>query len=321
MYKYVGNGAYCYSDSMAMLLATIGETINPAQLEVLTGVGLGAIWVKEMKMPFFNNLATMPDRGLGVALKTLGFDYTEKWGDDPDAPPFAALRADLAVGPAVLGPLDFGYLSYNPIHQDAGGADHYVFAYAADDRGVYLHDPDGYPYVHLPYEHLATAWKAERIPYRREPYRYWLNPIRVAQPTEDAIYNQALAYFQSLYQETDTLAAQEHWVIGSEAMRLFADYLRSGMVTENTLSQAVFFSFPLGARRANDFVAFFRERHPELAELKHQQAKLFGKCHTLTVQKNLGAAADALNELAGIEDEFRATLLAVAVEPGSVVST
>ena len=41
---YIGNGHYCYANVTAMLLASVGETVPPGQVEVLSGAGLGAAW-------------------------------------------------------------------------------------------------------------------------------------------------------------------------------------------------------------------------------------------------------------------------------------
>lgn len=40
---YIGNGHYCYSNSAAMFLSSIGENVSPQLVEILTGVGLGAM--------------------------------------------------------------------------------------------------------------------------------------------------------------------------------------------------------------------------------------------------------------------------------------
>lgn len=43
MFMYIGNGHYCYSNSTVMFLSSIGENVSPQLVEVLTGVGLGAM--------------------------------------------------------------------------------------------------------------------------------------------------------------------------------------------------------------------------------------------------------------------------------------
>jgi hypothetical protein len=309
MITYIGNGRYCYANGLAMLIATIGDYVAPARLEVLTGVGLGAVWHDHAKIVFFNNIVSMPDRGISKVLDLLGYKYTELVKDEMDDAPFDELRSNLRHHPVLLGPLDMGYLTYNPSHEDAAGADHYVMAYAMDDHEVYVHDPEGYPCVHLSLDHLEPAWRAERVPYHRGVFRCWLAPQRVHQPSEDDIYSQSITFFQSLYRETAVFAAENQLTIGQEAILLLADHVRNGAFTPREFGHMVHFTFPLGARRALDFASFFR--HPELSVAKYGQAGLFGSCQTLALRKHWSLLADTLQELAAAEEDFRCRLLAL----------
>jgi len=63
--------------------------------------------------------------------------------------------------------VDYGCLPYIPGHEYALGSDHYVVAYAIDDGRRPPARPAGFPHVSLPLTELATAWRAERIGYRR----------------------------------------------------------------------------------------------------------------------------------------------------------
>lgn len=306
MIPYIGNALYCFADSTSMLLASIGENISPSHIEVLTGVGLGAWWREEAKMILFSN--TPPDIGISEALRLLGFEYTEKSRQEAEPVPLEELRADLVQSPALLGPLDMGYLSYIP--WETGPADHYVLAYAVDGSEIHLHDPLGFPHVSLRLDQLGLAWKAERIDYGRGHYRYWTSPERIHQPTEQEVYDRALQYFRSCYQYADGLAARENWTIGREAIVACADHVRGGKVSPPEVEHMVFFAFQLGAARALDFAALFDFRNAELAALKRRQARLFGRCHTLAVRKEWSSLADTLQELANVEEEFRASLFA-----------
>lgn len=310
MIPYIGNGPYCYANATSMLLATLGENISPSRIEVLTGVGLGAFWLEDAKLIFFSNLGTAPDVGISKALELLGFEYTENSRQESEPAPFEELRTDLAKSPAILGPLDMGYLSYNPNHEYLAGADHFVLAYGMDEQEIHLHDPEGFPHVSLPLDQLKLAWKAERIPYRRGFYRYWTSPKRVHHPTEEEIYNRALRFFKTCYQETDDFAAHEGWIIGGDAILTCADYVRRGEVSPQLRGHLVHFALKLGARRALDFGSFLELRDAELATLKRRQAELFGRCHTLAVAKNWSSLADNLQQLADVEEEFRVTLRA-----------
>jgi hypothetical protein len=106
---YIGNSHYCYANATAMLLASVGEEVAPARVEVLSGVGLGALWLEDAQR-LFSGLSA-PDRGVSRALDLLGFAYTERAGRDGDPAPFDALREALAGSAVVLGPVDMGELT------------------------------------------------------------------------------------------------------------------------------------------------------------------------------------------------------------------
>lgn len=127
-FSYIGNGAYCYSNSTAMLLTSIGEDISPSTIEVLSGVGLGAFQLKDSNIAFFSNFLGLPDKGISKALDILGFKYLEKAQNDKSKPPFELLEKLLQKSPVLLGPLDMGYLTYNPKHKYLNGVDHFVFS-------------------------------------------------------------------------------------------------------------------------------------------------------------------------------------------------
>jgi len=310
MIPYIGNAAYCYANATAMLLATIGENISPSRIEVLTGVGLCTFWLEDDKLIFFNNLVTLPDAGISKALEILGFDYTEKSSHEAEPALFEELRVALAQSPAILGPLDMGYLRYIPFHRELVGEDHFVLAYGMDEQEVHLHDPEGYPHVSLPLEQLALAWKAERISYRRGFYRYWTSPKRIHHPTEEELYDEALQCYKSIYHETDEVAVRKNRIIGRDAILACADHVRSGKISPPEVGHMVYFAFKLGAKRALDFATLFDFRDTDLAALKRRQAELFGRCHTLAAAKNWSSLADTLQQLADVEEEFRVTLLA-----------
>jgi len=312
MVPYIGNGLYCYANATAMLLASIGEDVPPSQIEVLTGVGLGAFWIREARLIFFSS--TPPDIGVSKALELLGFAYTERSRQEGEPAPLDELRRDLAKGAVVLGPLDMGYLDYLPYHANAAGVDHYVLAYAMDDQ-VHLHDPDGYPHVSLSLEQLALAWKAERVDYRRGAYRCWTAPKRIDHPSQAKIYEQALAFFRSAYQHIDdTPSVGRNGIptlqVGYDAILACADRVQRGEISARERGHLTGFAFPLGAKRALDFATFFDPGDAQLAVLKREQAGLFGRCHTLAMRKEWPSLADALQQLADVEKEFRTALLA-----------
>ncbi|MBV9544991.1 MAG: hypothetical protein JOY61_11505 [Chloroflexi bacterium] len=280
---YIGNGHYCYANATAMLLASVGERLAPDLIEVLTGVGLGALWLTEQELFFFGFVA--PDRGISRALALLGFEVAEHAGRDGDAPPFRELAEALAAGPAVLGPLDMGHLTYAPGRGSATGMDHYVLAYALDATELHLHDPAGFPYVSLPVADLVRAWRAEQVNYRRGPFRWWSAPRRLQHPSERELVAGALRTFERNYAEADSAAAPGV-VTGSLAIRQLAERIAGGELLPHFAGYLVRFVFQLAARRALDYAAFFEDCWPALAEAKREQAMLFGRCHTLAVRRD-----------------------------------
>jgi len=306
-----GNGPYCYSNTASMLLSTIGEQVSPQEMEAYTGVGLGAFWLRKEKLLFFSSFSNPPDLGITRALHLLGFSFEENVTSDPARPPFEQLRSDLAGSAAVLGPLDMGYLTHNPLHKRMMGADHFVLAYRFEKDGVLIHDPEGFPSVLLPLRQLELAWRADSIPYRRGHYRYWTRPRRVRRPSQDELYESSRRSFKEVYSAAESLAARSGLTIDAKAITTLQKHVEQGRVSPAERGFMVHFSFKLGARRALDFASFFGSKHPELARLKEKQAELFGALQSFAVQRKWTKVADSLEQLAQVETEFRDSLLSV----------
>ena len=304
-----GNGPYCYSNTASMLLSTIDEQVSPQELEAYTGVGLGAFWLQHEKLLFFSSISNPPDIGISRALRVLGFGFEEKASDNAEEPPLEQLRSDLSTSAALLGPLDMGYLTHNPLHARMSGADHYVLAYRFEKDGVLIHDPEGFPSVVLPIRQLELAWKAENIGYRRGYYRYWTHPRRLGRPSRVELYNSTVRSFKEVYNDSQALSAKQNWIIDIQAINTLAKHVKNGKVSPAERGFMVFFSFKLGARRALDFASFFGSRHPELAGFKEKQAELFGSMQAFAVQRKWGRVADSLEQFAQVETEFRSALM------------
>lgn len=302
--SYFGDGAYCFANSMAMLLAVGGNKISPSEIEVLSGVGLGA--------HIFNNLLffswKFPDRGLDNALEILGFQSSRKNTLKIQPIPLEKLKKDLEKSPAVIGPLDMGFLAYNPRARYLSGADHFIFAYKMDDRKIYLHDPAGFPHVFLSLVKLKKSWQTD-VGYGRENYSYWIKPRRLKTPSQKEIYQKAIKLFQALYYHADQKSKKENWIIGREAIFKTAKRVKTKRLSYQEKDHLTHFAFPLGARRALDFAAFFDGRHKNLAQLKYQQAEIFGQCQALATQKNWSSLAKTLEQLAEAEDNFKSQLM------------
>jgi hypothetical protein len=292
--EFHGSVPYCYANSVATLLSAQGEQVYPGLVEVLTGVGLGAVETPDGRTWLSTTPQNVP-QGVDKALELLGFAATAPAGPD-DVPVGELLRADLATGPVMLGPLDMGHLTYIPWHRMLSGSDHYLVAHAVDGERAYLHDPAGFPHTALGLDDLARAWRAERIGYAGGPFRRWLDLRRIASPTGGQLYDGALAYFGSVYRDRPS---------GGGVVRALAKRLRPGQVDEGERGFLTAFTFPLGARRALDYGAFFeRGGDAELSAAKQGQARLLGDCLLAANRGDWSRVADALDALAELEDGF-----------------
>lgn len=304
---YIGNGAYCYANSAAMLLSSIGEKIPPSIIEVACGIGLSAFFMKKNNLLFFN--FALPDEELARALKILGFECAERIIPKNQPAPIEQLKKDLASSPVVIGPIDMGYLTYNPDHKFLYGSDHYIFIYNFDGENFYLHDPEKFPFVILPREQLEKSWLSNKIFYGLENYRYWTSPKRIKTPTEKEIYSQIIEDFKSIYQNCDKKTAINDWTTGKEAILKSAERFKNQNFTQNEVGHFIYFALPVGAKRASDYAQFFKPFNKELSELKYEQAKIFGLAHSYAVYKNWSSFSQALVLFSGLEERFKNTLL------------
>ncbi len=304
---YIGNGAYCYAHSASMLLRSIGEDVSPATIEVLSGVGLGASMDTDKNLLYFNNQSLEPDLGITKVLDVLGFSYDVHVSESPDDFPFEQLKQALDSGAAVLGPLDMGYLNYNPNATYLKGVDHYVLAYDYDGDRIFLHDPAEFPHVFIQKDDLQKAWEAAKVSYKDGFYRYITKPVRNKAVSASELYDAASAYFITLYTEGEQNS--DHMLIGGAAITSLAQRVAKKGLTPSEFGHFVYFALPLASKRATDCASFFDQKDSDLAALKREQAAVFGLCHTYAVAKDWPSLSDSFNTLADVEEKFKAALL------------
>jgi len=164
---YSGNSAYCYSNSLRMCLQHAGLLHLPevGLLECLTGMPFGACFLQLDAPQFLPSPADInPDNGLTRALDILGWTCARWQGDDVDSA-LAALKEALSAGLVLLGPLDMGFLPYDPNHRIKRGGDHFIAVLSLDANRVRVHDPQLYPFAVLPVTDLVRAWNAQDLGY------------------------------------------------------------------------------------------------------------------------------------------------------------
>jgi len=265
--SYSGSGAYCYANSLHMCLQAAGARDTPPEpgfLECLTTMPFGAGYLRVAggAVPLPSPMTVDPDRGLTRALDVLGWAY-EEWSGDDAREALGRLRAGLARGPVLLGPLDMGYLSYRPDCERVPAGDHHIVALGLADDHVRVHDPDGYPCAVLPLDDFLVAWRAESI-----DWKAGANRLRAAFRRERPRgRREAIAHALPLIREA--LTADPGGPVaygGAQALALLAAGLRGGEAARRQPALVSFY-LPLAARRRLDGARFFREAGlPEVAE-------------------------------------------------------
>jgi hypothetical protein len=308
--SYIGNGAYCFANSLAMALAAAGEEYEAWYVEAATAVGIGAIVVPTPGGPLTYFSSLEPDRGLDLAIRTLGFTCERAFcavEDDPEGwSSLARLRGLLADGPVVVGPLDMSKLTYIPGHERLIGADHFVLVHGATDEEVFMHDPGGSPYVSLPVADFLAAWRAEAVGYRSGSYSSWSGLRRVAAPSREEVVAATDAHLREHIPAVSLVWGEGNQ--GASAIRALAELVEAG-VPPHLDGHLGYFALPLGARRAADFARFYGPYDATRAGIKDRQSRHFGAAFVALRRGEWARLADELRAVADCDEEFAARTL------------
>ncbi|WP_077614701.1 BtrH N-terminal domain-containing protein [Caenibacillus caldisaponilyticus] len=306
--SYTGNGHYCYTNSLYMTLEGYGAEALPGTyfIECLTTMPFGHFYLAREKDPlvFFSGANIDPDRGLSLAIETLGWEAEEAFGLSPHEA-LENLREALQTGPVLAGPVDAGYLTYHPNHRNLSGSDHFVVVLDIVEKQVILHDPAGFPFAPLPMEDFLSAWKADQVVYKRGPYtfRYRFRPVRKTSHQE--------MIRQTLERIAVNLTFNPDGPVvygGVKALRLFSEELKKPL-SPQLEAHLLWFAFPLAARRALDAARFFKDAdRPACAEILVEKAKLFGQANGCAARKEWQEVRRILNALIDLEERLISAL-------------
>lgn len=307
MQTYVGNSAYCFTHSLHMCLRISGMPDVPdvGMLECMTGMPFGACFLNLESPLFFPSPSSAnPDAGLTRALETIGWTCALRRFEEASAAT-TALEEALSIGPVLIGPLDMGYLPYDPGRSLKRGADHFVVALKITGDVVQVHDPQLYPFAVLPLDDLAKAWNAKHLGYSEAAYtfRCGFRGQRVVSPEQ--MIEQTLSMVKQLVASSP---AGPVVYGGPQAYQQAAELLRKnpGDAFTESLKQ---FALPLGARRCIDAAVFFDAAGmPEAASLMVRKAEVFGQTQYYAVQNDWERIAEGFTRLSGIESELAGTL-------------
>ena len=304
MLPYVGSGDYCYANSLYMSLLGSGANADtlpsPGFLECLTTMPFGNTYLNEARLFFFDGLD--PHQGLTRAIETLGWICRlEQGGGEEEV--LERLRVAVQHGPALIGPLDMGYLTYNPNYPYSGGSDHFVVVLAVEADHVLVHDPKGFPCVTLPLENLLNAWRAERIGYVDEAYILRAGFQQVETVSRQEMITRTLPFIRLNVQRN---AGGPEVYGGVRALHMLVQMLRTEM-PKHLAAHLLYFALPLAIRRKLDAQAFLAEgNRPEAARLIEEQARLLGQAQYPGVQRAWSTVAALIERVATLEERLMA---------------
>lgn len=304
---YSGNSAYCYSNSLHMCLHEAGmiDLPTPSLIECMTGMPFGATFLQFEKPLFFPNPSPIdPDTGVTRALEALGWEC-ELWCSDEADAVSDKLREALKLGPVLLGPLDMGFLSYDPNHQYKRGGDHYVVALKLQGDMVQMHDPQLFPFAVLPLADVVRALCASDLGYAKHAYTLRFNFRGKQNNARRAMFDAALNNARELVRAHPTGPVVYG---GPGAFTMVADLLRHDPLNDLT-NLLVQFSLPVGARRSIDAARFLEEvGRADAANLFVSKAEAFGKAQYYGVQQKWDQVAVLFDDLSQLEADLAARL-------------
>lgn len=285
-----------------MMMGT--EALEPTVIETVTGSPFGMQLVGGA-LPFFDPYGWTPEIGVQDALTVLGWTARTSSGGEPEDA-LGRLASLLEAGPVMVGPLEMGYLRYQPGMTGPIGADHYLVAVGIERDHITVHDTQGYPYARLPLPDFMDAWRADTLSYGR-PYTARTDFIKVTRVGVDA------AVAAVLPRAVDWLAADpaHPMPVGSlangDAALALADLLDAG--DNDVREHLVHFVIRVGAHRLTDAATcLHRAGFTAAGVALDRQARLVGALQHAVVTGDTSTAVHTLRALAPTYDNLRADL-------------
>ena len=267
----------------------------------MTGMPFGALFMQFETPLFFPSHADLnPNSGLTRALGILGWTCSQWEGDDAESA-LEALKAHLKKGPVLLGPLDLGFLPYDPNHRLKRGGDHFIVAVKLEGDRVQVHDPQFYPFAVLPVDDLMRAWNATDLGYATCAFTLRGDFREDRQVSTEDMLKATLENARELIH-----AAPSGPVFfgGSKAFRLAAEVIR-GIPPNGFAAMLVHFVLPIGARRCLDAAEFMKSAGlDETAEWLVQKAESYGLAQYYATQEDWESTERLFEELAAVEDRI-----------------
>jgi hypothetical protein len=292
-----------------MVFSWLGDSYDLQFVECVSTVPFGFVYMPYKTGGFAVN-GYNPHDGTERALKTLVYKYEFKCFQS-DLEAFTQLREALKEKPVILGPLDMGFLVYDPFCRFKNGSDHYIVALETERDHFIVHDPDGYPCVPIATRDLSNAWKAEAIGYKKGSYSMWTVNKRTEVPSTETVYRTTLLLgLQNLrgYKRARKGRTQTTY-FGCDAIAKLAKDIGQ-IKSRSWLRFYSTFSFRVSAQRCYDSSIFIRNspiRNDSLLEaskVRMRQALQYARCQADGARMKFNSVAETLLETSKLEDEF-----------------
>ena len=307
--SYVGSGPYCYANCVSMMMGTESPPISVIEFATCSPFGMQVIKLPTDELFFFDPYGWDPLQGFKTLFEAAG--WSSKCTVAKDATEaLSLLKAALAKGkPVMVGPIEMGYLKYQPEMKGPIGADHYVVVLGIESEIVTLHDPHGHPYATLPVSELLQAWKTDSLGYGKS-YTMHSDFEHTHKYTDEEIIKRCLPDATKwLNKEFVKAEAMPPGSAGNgEAARLLSQQVEKAF-TPRIQNPLIYFAIRCGVRRLSDGATCLqRIGYDQAAKIMATQARLVGSLQYPLVIGDKKAAAAILLELAPTYSELSAVL-------------
>jgi len=134
-------------------------------------------------------------------------------------------------------------------------------------------------------------------------------PKRIKNPTKEEIYKDTIKNLKEIYLTGEKYAKAKNKVIDYDAIILLVNNIEKGLLSDSEIKLLTSFVFPLGVRRASDFSDYFKPFSEVLSNLKSQQSRLLGLCHTDLVRNQKINVVTSLKDYAELEKNFKENII------------
>ncbi|KAK2595626.1 hypothetical protein QQS21_006673 [Conoideocrella luteorostrata] len=306
-FSYVGSGPYCYANSFAMMMGPKPPSTAVLEFATSSPFGMQFIATKE-GIYFFDPYGWDPMQAFEDMHAAAGWTSKLTIGIDA-ADALVQLKGELTKGPVFVGPVEMGYLEYQPGNKGPIGADHYVVVLGIEGDTVNLHDPHGHPYASLPVSKFLQSWKTDSLGYGKS-YMMRSDFKQIHQYTEEEIIRRALPNARKWL--TTEMVQPLEMPPGSCGNGDAAEHLAQ-QIEKNfhpgIRNPLIYFAVRVGVRRLADAATCLgRIGYEDAAKIMAKQAKLVGALQYPLVKGDSQAAVRILRDLAPTYDELVAAL-------------